>query len=54
MSVRPGFLPEADEVVQEMIKDKSKLRQGEKNYHDIVFEQEVNDLIIKTKQFYAE
>ena len=37
-----------------MIKDKSKLRQGEKNYHDIVFEQEVNDLIIKTKQFYAE
>ena len=37
-----------------MIKDKSKLRQGEKNYHDIVFEQEVNDLISKTKQFYAE
>ena len=37
-----------------MIKDKAKLRQGEKNYHDIVFEQEVNDLIAKTKGFYAE
>ena len=38
---------------QEQIKDKAKLRQGEKNYHDLVFEHEVNDLIIKTKQFYA-
>ena len=37
-----------------MTQNKSKLRTGEKNYHDIVFEQEVNDLIIKTKQFYAE
>ena len=36
-----------------MIKDKSKLRQGEKNYHDVVFEQEVNDLMIRTKTHYA-
>ena len=37
-----------------MIKDKSKLRQCEKNYHDTVFEHEVNDLITKTKAYYAE
>ncbi|RPD60804.1 leucine-tRNA ligase [Lentinus tigrinus ALCF2SS1-6] len=37
----------------EMIKDKAKLRQGEKNYHDVVFEHEVNDLIAKTKHYYA-
>lgn len=37
-----------------MIQGKSSLRTGEKNYHDIVFEHEVNDLIIKTKRFYSE
>ncbi|KAI1787323.1 leucine-tRNA ligase [Ganoderma leucocontextum] len=37
----------------EQIKEKSKLRQGEKNYHDLVFEHEVNDLIVKAKQFFA-
>ena len=36
-----------------MIQDKAKLRQGEKNYHDVVFEHEVNDLIAKTKGYYA-
>ena len=39
--------------VQEMIQDKAKLRQGEKNYHDVVFEHEVNDLIAKTKGYYS-
>ena len=29
------------------------MRTGEKNYHDLVFEHEVNDLSVKTKQFYA-
>ena len=37
-----------------MIKDKAKLRTGEKNYHDTVFEHEVNDLIVKTKGYYSE
>ncbi|TBU31232.1 leucine-tRNA ligase [Dichomitus squalens] len=38
----------------EQIKNKGQLRTGEKNYHDLVFEHEVNDLNIKTKQFYAD
>ncbi|KAH9922289.1 leucine-tRNA ligase [Epithele typhae] len=37
----------------EMVKEKSKLRTGEKNYHDVVFEHEINDLIVKTKEHYA-
>ncbi len=36
-----------------MIKDKSKLRTGEKNYHDTVFETEINDLLAKSKSYYA-
>ena len=40
-------------MVQEMVQERSKLRQGAKNYHDIVFEHEVNDLIAKTKEHYA-
>lgn len=36
-----------------MIKGDAKLRTGpEKNYHDIVFEEEVNDLINITKGHY--
>ncbi|KAI0651318.1 leucine-tRNA ligase [Trametes meyenii] len=38
----------------EIIQSKPNLRQGAKNYHDIVFEHEVNNLIAKTKQFYAD
>ena len=37
-----------------MTKEKAKLRTGAKNYHDIVFEHEVNDLIVKTKGYYSE
>ncbi|TCD60815.1 cytosolic leucyl tRNA synthetase, partial [Steccherinum ochraceum] len=37
---------------EEMIKDDSALRTGEKNYHDTVFEEEVNDLINITKGHY--
>ena len=36
-----------------MTQNKSKLRTGEKNYHDLVFEHEVNDLSVKTRQLYA-
>ena len=43
----------ADRLLQEQIKNKGQLRMGEKNYHDLVFEHEVNDLSVKTKQFYA-
>ena len=43
----------ADRLLQEQIKNKGQLRTGEKNYHDLVFEHEVNDLSVKTKQFYA-
>ena len=42
-----------DRLLQEQIKNKGQLRTGEKNYHDLVFEHEVNDLSVKTKQFYA-
>lgn len=35
-----------------MAKDKASLRQGEKNYHDQVFEQEINDLINITQSHY--
>lgn len=41
-------------VLQENVQNKSTLRQGAKNYHDTVFEQEINDLIAKTKEFYAQ
>lgn len=37
---------------EEMAKDKSKLRTGARNYHDRVFENEVNDLINITKKYY--
>ena len=37
-----------------MTQNKPKLRTGEKNYHDTVFEQEVNELILKTKAYYEE
>ncbi|THH28181.1 hypothetical protein EUX98_g6001 [Antrodiella citrinella] len=37
---------------EEMIKDDSKLRTGDKNYHDRVFEEEVNDLVNITKGHY--
>ncbi|TCD62832.1 cytosolic leucyl tRNA synthetase [Steccherinum ochraceum] len=37
---------------EEIIKDDSALRTGEKNYHDKVFEEEVNDLINITKGHY--
>ncbi|TFK29069.1 leucine-tRNA ligase [Coprinopsis marcescibilis] len=36
----------------EMVKDQANLRTGEKNYHDTVFEQEVNDLINITQSHY--
>lgn len=35
-----------------MLQDESKLRQGPRNYHDRVFEEEVNDLINITKKHY--
>lgn len=41
-------------VAQENVQNKSTLRQGAKNYHDTVFEQEINDLIAKTKEFYSQ
>ncbi|KAF9529079.1 hypothetical protein CPB83DRAFT_893789 [Crepidotus variabilis] len=37
---------------EEMVKDKETLRSGEKNYHDKVFEQEVNELINTTQRHY--
>ncbi|KAH9856352.1 leucine-tRNA ligase [Lenzites betulinus] len=37
----------------EIIQSKPNLRQGAKNYHDTVFEHEVNDLIAKAKEFYS-
>lgn len=37
-----------------MIQEESKLRQGPRNYHDRVFEEEVNDLINITKRCYEE
>lgn len=37
---------------EEMLKDEAKLRIGEKNYHDKVFEEEVNDLINITQGHY--
>ncbi|KAI0742680.1 leucine-tRNA ligase [Daedaleopsis nitida] len=38
----------------EMTKEKAKLRTGEKNCHDIVFEHEVNDLSNKAKGYFAD
>ncbi|KAF9054244.1 hypothetical protein BJ165DRAFT_696298 [Panaeolus papilionaceus] len=37
---------------EDMVNDKAKLRHGEKNYHDIVFEQEIQDLVNITKGHY--
>ena len=53
LSYGPFVMARADQSAQEMIQDNAKLRQGEKNYHDVVFEHEVNDLIAKTKGYYA-
>ena len=53
LSYGPFVMARADQSAQEMIQDKAKLRQGEKNYHDVVFEHEVNDLIAKTKGYYS-
>ncbi|KAI0920465.1 hypothetical protein AcV5_010190 [Taiwanofungus camphoratus] len=39
---------------EEMIQEESKLRQGPRNYHDRVFEEEVNDLINITKRCYED
>jgi len=35
-----------------MIKNESSLRTGEKQYHDRVFEEEINELINVTQQHY--
>ena len=37
---------------EEMVKDKDSLRTGEKNYHDKVFEHEINELINITQSHY--
>ncbi|KAF8622600.1 hypothetical protein AX15_006860 [Amanita polypyramis BW_CC] len=37
---------------EDMVKDKEKLRQGQRNYHDDVFENEINDLINITQTHY--
>ena len=37
---------------QEMMKDDAKLRTGPHNYHDQVFENEINNLITLTKESY--
>ena len=37
---------------EEMIANKSKLRTGPRNYHDLVFETEVNNLINTTYSHY--
>ncbi|PPQ63439.1 hypothetical protein CVT24_004971 [Panaeolus cyanescens] len=37
---------------EDMVNDKAKLRHGEKNYHDLVFEQEIQDLVNITKGHY--
>lgn len=38
--------------LQDMVKDQASLRTGERNYHDTVFENEVNDLINITHSHY--
>ena len=35
-----------------MIKSQSELRKGPKNYHDLVFEEEIKELITVTKSHY--
>jgi leucyl-tRNA synthetase len=40
------------DIVQEMIKDDAKLRQGEQNYHDMIFVNEINELINVTQGHY--
>ncbi|KAL6308866.1 leucine-tRNA ligase [Sparassis latifolia] len=37
---------------EEMTQGESKLREGPRNYHDIIFEEEVNALINTTKEYY--
>ncbi|TFK47205.1 leucyl-tRNA synthetase [Heliocybe sulcata] len=37
---------------EENVKDQSKLRQGPRNYHDKVFEEEIHDLTNITKKYY--
>ncbi|KAK2465536.1 hypothetical protein APHAL10511_002428 [Amanita phalloides] len=37
---------------EDMVKDKEKLRHGQRNYHDDVFENEINDLINITQRNY--
>lgn len=38
--------------VQEMIREQDKLRAGQKIYHDLVFEEEIKNLINITKEHY--
>ena len=40
------------EWCEEMMKARAKLREGDKNYHDQVFEHEINDLIHITQSHY--
>ena len=35
-----------------MVKDREKLRRGQKSYHDEIFENEINDLINITQSHY--
>jgi len=51
VSTAVGF-DDADDVLQEVIGSAANLRDGEKNFHDCVFEEEINNLVNATAEHY--